>query len=84
MKNQFNVIDVYKAVKFHKKFILGFVFGSILLTSIILFFVPKQFKAQTIIVPANPNLADLNRLSANSNIQHLYPFFLVAMATKIF
>jgi LPS O-antigen subunit length determinant protein (WzzB/FepE family) len=75
MENQFNLLDVFKAVAQHKKFIVSFVLASLLIASIALLIVPKQYKAETIIVPANPNLADKSRLSTQNNIQHLYPFF---------
>ena len=75
MENQFNVLDVVKAVKKHKPFIVSFVLASLLVAVICLVFLPKQYKAEVIAVPANPNLADKNRLSTNNSIQHLYPFF---------
>ena len=75
MENQFNVLDVVKAVKKHKPFIVSFVLASLLVAICCLVFLPKQFKAEVIAVPANPNLADKNRLSTNNSIQHLYPFF---------
>lgn len=75
MENQFNVLDVVKAVKKHKPFIVSFVLASLLVAICCLVFLPKQYKAEVIAVPANPNLADKNRLSTNNSIQHLYPFF---------
>jgi hypothetical protein len=75
MENQFNVLDVFKAVKKHKIFIVSFVLASLHVAICCLVFLPKQYKAEVIAVPANPNLADKNRLSPNNSIQHLYPFF---------
>lgn len=75
MDNHFNLIDVFRAVLYHKKFIISFVVTNLFIAFLLLLIVPKQYHAETIVIPANPNLADKNRLSAQSNIQHLYPFF---------
>jgi capsular polysaccharide biosynthesis protein len=56
------------------KQLLFFVMASLLVASITLFIVPKQFYAASIVVSANPNLADKAHL-LNQNIQNLNSVF---------
>jgi capsular polysaccharide biosynthesis protein len=56
------------------KQLLLFVMASLLVASITLFVVPKKFYAASIVVSANPNLADKSHL-LNPNIQSLYSVF---------
>lgn len=74
MHASLNIQSVYKSFIAFKRQILTFVVASTAIAIGVSLVLPKQFKTQTIIVPANPNLADKNRLFGN-NIQHLYPFF---------
>lgn len=74
MQTQFNILNIYNTIKESKKQIFIFVIVSMVVATVAVFLVPKYYKSTAVIIPANPNLADKNRLFGN-NIQHLYPFF---------
>jgi LPS O-antigen subunit length determinant protein (WzzB/FepE family) len=74
MQSPLHIQSLYQSFFAFKKQILAFVILCSSVGICFSFLLPKQYKIQTIIVPANPNLADKNRLFGE-NIQHLYPFF---------
>ncbi len=71
---QFNLTEVISALQKRWKTITFFVFVVMVITATTLFFVPRYYGSKTIVVPANPELADKSRLF-NGNIQHLYSFY---------
>ncbi len=72
--NFFNLQTTVQLLQKQWKGLLFFVMASLLAASITLFIVPKQYYASSIIVSANPSLADKAHL-LNQNIQSLYSVF---------
>jgi hypothetical protein len=72
--HSFNLQSTVQLLQTKWKQLLFFVMASLLVASITLFIVPKQFYAASIVVSANPNLADKSHL-LNPNIQSLYSVF---------
>ena len=72
--NSFNLQTTVQLLQKKWKGLLFFVMASLLVASITLFIVPKQYYASSIIVSANPSLADKAHL-LNQNIHSLYSVF---------
>lgn len=72
--NSFNLQQTVSLLQAKWKQILLFVFASLIVASISLFLVPKQYRSTSILVSANPALADKAHL-LNQNIQGLYSVF---------
>lgn len=72
--NSFDLQSTFSVLKSKWKQILFFVFASILVAAVSLFFIPKQYRATSLLVSANPLLADKSHL-LNPNIQNLYSVF---------
>jgi hypothetical protein len=72
--NSFNLQSTVQLLQNKWKLVLFFVIASLLVASITLFIVPKQYYAASIVVSANPYLADKAHL-LNQNIQSLYSVF---------
>ncbi len=70
----FNLIDVSAVIKQQFKQIALFVCICVLVTTTLVFILPKYYKSTAIVVAANPALADKARLF-NNNIQGLYSNF---------
>lgn len=73
-QSNFNLIDVFTLIKNEIKQIILFVFIVLIVSTIVLFMVPKYYKSSAIVFAANPALADKARLF-NNNIQGLYSNF---------
>jgi len=67
----FNLIDIISVLQNKWKSIVAFVIASLVIACAILFWIPKQYQSQAILVPGNPVLADKSRLFG-TNIQSLY------------
>jgi tetratricopeptide (TPR) repeat protein len=74
MQENFNLKDVYLLLQSKMKFIISFVIGSIICAVVVLFFVPKEYKATAVVIAGNPALADKARLTSN-NIEGLYSVY---------
>ena len=72
--NSFNLQSTVHLLQTKWKQLLFFVLVSLLVASITLFIVPKQYYAASTVVSANPSLADKAHL-LNQNIQNLYSVF---------
>ncbi len=72
--NSFNLQSTVYLLQTKWKQLLFFVMVSLLVASITLFIVPKQYYAASTLVSANPSLADKAHL-LNQNIQNLYSVF---------
>jgi capsular polysaccharide biosynthesis protein len=72
--HSFNLQSTVYLLQTKWKQLLFFVLVSLLVASITLFIVPKQYYAASIVVSANPSLADKAHL-LNQNIQNLYSVF---------
>lgn len=72
--NSFNLQSTVRLLQTKWQQILLFVFASLLVAAISLFLVPKQYRSTTLLVSANPVLADKAHL-LNQNIQSLYSVF---------
>jgi capsular polysaccharide biosynthesis protein len=71
----FNITSVWEVLTRRWKIITAFVAVTLILTAIMLmFFVPRYYKSQAVIIASNPALADKARL-LNNNIQQLYSPF---------
>ncbi len=70
----FNLQSTMHLLQTKWKQLLFFVLASLLVASVALFIVPKKYYAASIVVSANPNLADKAHL-LNQNIQNLYSVF---------
>jgi capsular polysaccharide biosynthesis protein len=70
----FNLQSTVHLLQTKWKQLLFFVLASLLVASVTLFIVPKKYYAASIVVSANPNLADKAHL-LNQNIQSLYSVF---------
>jgi hypothetical protein len=70
----FNLQSTAHLLQTKWKQLLFFVMASLLVASVTLFIVPKKYYAASIVVSANPNLADKAHL-LNQNIQSLYSVF---------
>jgi tetratricopeptide (TPR) repeat protein len=69
--SNFNLAEIVPVLLKNKKLIIGFVVISLVITSITLFIVPKYYRSTSVVVAANPALADKARLF-NKNIEGLY------------
>lgn len=69
--SNFNLAETVPVLLKNKKLIIGFVIISLVITSITLFIVPKYYRSTSVVVAANPALADKARLF-NTNIEGLY------------
>jgi hypothetical protein len=72
--NSFNLQSTVHLIQTKWKQLLLFVMASLLVASITIFFVPKQYNSSSILVSANPSLADKAHI-LNQNIQNLYSVF---------
>ncbi len=72
--HSFNLQSTVHLLQTKWKQLLFFVLVSLLVASITLFIVPKQYYAASTVVSANPSLADKAHL-LNQNIQNLYSVF---------
>jgi len=72
--NSFNLQQTFSLLQAKWKQVLLFVFASLIVASISLFLVPKQYRSSSILVSANPALADKAHM-LNQNIQGLYSVF---------
>jgi len=72
--HSFNLQSTVHLLQIKWKQLLFFVLVSLLVASITLFIVPKQYYAASTVVSANPSLADKAHL-LNQNIQNLYSVF---------
>lgn len=72
--NSFNLQQTVNLLQAKWKQVLLFVFASLIVASISLFLVPKQYRSSSILVSANPALADKAHM-LNQNIQGLYSVF---------
>jgi capsular polysaccharide biosynthesis protein len=72
--NSFNLQSTVRLLQTKWKQMLLFVFASLLVAAISLFLVPKQYRSTSLLVSANPLLADKAHL-LNQNIQALYSVF---------
>ncbi|MEI7627952.1 MAG: hypothetical protein WCJ80_06915 [Bacteroidota bacterium] len=72
--HSFNLQSTVHLLQTKWKQLLFFVLVSLLVASITLFIVPKQYYAASTLVSANPSLADKAHL-LNQNIQNLYSVF---------
>ena len=72
--HSFNLQSTVHLLQTKWKQLLFFVMVSLLVASITLFIVPKQYYAASTLVSANPSLADKAHL-LNQNIQNLYSVF---------
>jgi capsular polysaccharide biosynthesis protein len=72
--NSFNLQSTVRLLQSKWKQMLLFVFASLLVATISLFLVPKQYRSTSLLVSANPLLADKAHLF-NQNIQYLYSVF---------
>jgi hypothetical protein len=72
--NSFNLQSTVQLIQIKWKQLLLFVMASLLVASITIFLVPKQYNSSSILVSANPILADKAHI-LNPNIQNLYSVF---------
>ncbi len=72
--NSFNLQSTVHLIQTKWKQLLLFVMVSLLVASVTIFLVPKQYASSSILVSANPSLADKSHL-LNPNIQNLYSVF---------
>lgn len=72
--NSFHLQSTVRLVQSQWQKILLFVFAAVLVAAISLFIVPKQYRSSSILVSANPVLADKAHM-LNQNIQGLYSVF---------
>ncbi len=72
--NSFDLQSTVRMLQTKWKQILLFVFASLLVAAVSLFFIPKEYRSTSLLVSANPLLADKSHL-LNSNIQYLYSVF---------
>jgi hypothetical protein len=72
--NSFNLQSTVHLIQIKWKQLLLFVMASLLVASITIFLVPKQYSSSSILVSANPSLADKAHI-LNQNIQNLYSVF---------
>ena len=70
----FNLIDVVTVLQKRWKQIAVFVLLILIITTLLLYLMPKHYRSTAIVVAANPALADKARLF-NNNIQGLYSNF---------
>jgi capsular polysaccharide biosynthesis protein len=72
--NSFDLQSTVSVLQTKWKQILFFVFAALLVAAVSLFFIPKQYRSTSLLVSANPLLADKSHL-LNPNIQYLYSVF---------
>jgi capsular polysaccharide biosynthesis protein len=72
--SSFHLVSTIHLLQTKWKQILFFVAAALIVAAISLFFVPKQYRSHTLLVSANPQLADKAHL-LNQNIQNLYSVF---------
>jgi capsular polysaccharide biosynthesis protein len=72
--NSFNLQQTVGLLQSKWKQMLLFVMVSLLVAAITLFLVPKQYRSSSLLVSANPSLADKSHM-LNQNIQGLYSIF---------
>lgn len=72
--DKFNLQSTFLVLKNQWKQLVLFILASIVVASISLFLVPKQYRSSSILVSANPALADKAHLT-NPQIQGLYSVF---------
>jgi capsular polysaccharide biosynthesis protein len=72
--NSFNLQSTIRVIQSKWKQILLFVFAALLIAGISVLLVPKQYRSSTLLVSANPVLADKAHM-LNQNIQFLYSVF---------
>lgn len=72
--NSFHIQSTVRLLQTKWQQILLFVFAALIVAAISLFLVPKQYRSTSILVSANPALADKAHM-LNQNIQGLYSVF---------
>jgi len=70
----FNLVTIITILKKHIQQIIALVCVCLIVTTVVLFLLPKYYRSAAIVVAANPALADKARLF-NTNIQGLYSNF---------
>ena len=72
--DSFNLVDAVAVLQKRWKTILWFVIVTVVVAAVTVFLVPKYYKSGSLLVSANPALADKARIF-NNQIQGLYSYF---------
>lgn len=72
--DSFNLLDTVAVLQKRWKTILWFVIVTVVVSAVTVFLVPKYYKSGSLLVSANPALADKARMF-NNQIQGLYSYF---------